>query len=236
MSLTFTPGGRDGDDAPVGHQRAVDLGRVAGVVGVEGHDAAGVRRAARHGAAAVGPRARVGDDTELGDAGVGDPGDEHARAGGVVGVGRAVVGDGHGEQAVRGPPQQGVVVALGRRAGVGHHELGEPLGAARVGDVEQALLEAGLAAGVGGVLADAEHPALADLLEVRRVAGDLQLARHPGRLGVAQVDDEQRVGLAEGHDVGGGPGEADAADLLGRAEAGHLADRREGRRRHGAAR
>ena len=128
------------------------------------------------------------------------------------------------------------MVALGGRAGVGHHELGQALGAARVGDVEQALLEAGLAAGVGGVLADAEHPALADLLEVRRVPGDLQLTGHPGRRGVAEVDDEQRVGLAERHHVGGGPGEADAPDLLGRAEAGDLADRRRGCRRPGAAR
>ena len=54
---------------------------------------------------------------------------------------------------------------------------------------------------VGGLLADADQPAVAGRVQVRRVAGDLQLAgdRRLGR--VAQVDCVERVGLPERHHV-----------------------------------
>ena len=97
-----------------------------------------------------------------------------------------------------------VVLGLGvaaRRRGTGRAGVG----LRRVGDVEERDLGAlGPALGVG-LLADADQPALAGRLQVRRVPGDLQLAGDRGRGRVGQVERVERVGLPERHHVAGGP-------------------------------
>ena len=54
---------------------------------------------------------------------------------------------------------------------------------------------------LGGVLADTEQQAVADRVQVRRVAGDLQLALAAKDFGIGQVEHVERVGLAERDDV-----------------------------------
>ena len=74
----------------------------------------------------------------------------------------------------------------------------DELGIVEVGDVEdrnlQLLEEASL---LVGAPADADEVVLVERLEVFRVAGDFELAFDRRVLGVAQVDGEQRVDLAE---------------------------------------
>ena len=55
----------------------------------------------------------------------------------------------------------------------------------------------------------------------------MQLAAHDGMRGVRQIDDVQRVDLAEGDDVGELLDEANGVDPLAEADAAHLADHRQ---------
>ena len=75
------------------------------------------------------------------------------------------------------------MVGLGERVGVGDDELGDPVGS--VGSVTSNRLfwKPVVRPRVGGVLAQAEHPAPVEHLEVGGVPGDLQLAGHAGAVG-----------------------------------------------------
>ncbi len=75
-----------------------------------------------------------------------------------------------------------------------------------------------------GVLAHAQQPAVAHGVQVGRVAGDLQLAEQRRRRRVGQVDEEERVGLAERHDRREVAEVAHRVDLLGRAQPLEAAD------------
>ena len=108
--------------------------------------------------------------------------------------------------------------------------LVQQLRAAEVGDVEDRDLRAEPMARVVGVLADAEHQVLADRVQVRGVAGDLQLAEHARLLRVGEVDRVERVDLAERDDVAGVADEAHRVDALALAEPADAADLGERRR------
>ena len=73
-------------------------------------------------------------------------------------------------------------------------------------------------AGGVGLLADAEHQVLADRMQVRGVARDLELAEHPRLRRVGEVDGVQRVDLPEGDDVARVADEAHRVDALALAE------------------
>ena len=93
-----------------------------------------------------------------------------------------------------------------------------------VGDVEQRDLGAHGAAGLGGLLADAEHQVPVDRVEVAAVAGDLEFAAHDRVRRVGEVDRVEGVGLAEGHDVADVADEAHCVDAFTLPHLAHLAD------------
>ena len=88
----------------------------------------------------------------------------------------------------------------------------------RIGHVEQRQLRALDASVEVGTLADADQQTLADRMQVRRVAGDLQLAAQRRRRGITEIDHVQRIGLAERDDVTLRAEESHGVDLLVRAE------------------
>ena len=88
----------------------------------------------------------------------------------------------------------------------------------QVGDVEHGDLHAGDLTGAGGVLAEAHQQAVAERVQVSREAGHLQLPDDPRLTG--QVQQVERVGLAEGHDRGDVTEVAHRPDLLALAQAG----------------
>ena len=123
------------------------------------------------------------------------------------------------------------MVPLDRGAVAAERGGGEPEWVGRIANVEQRDLGAEPAPFVGGVLADPEEASLTRRVQVGRVARDLQLAPHDRRRGIAQVDDVERVHLAERHDVGHVPEEPHGVDLLGHTEAADDADLLERRAR-----
>src|SRR5215212_5776918 len=131
----------------------------------------------------------------------------------------------HDRQARRPPPQERVMVVLDfrRRAGAERHLL-KAGGMGRVRDVEQRELRAEQPALTGRVLPDPEQEPVADRVQVGRVSLEVELPVHARSGGVAQVDDEERVDLPEGHDVRGAADEAHGVDALSAAQAPHAAD------------
>ena len=75
------------------------------------------------------------------------------------------------------------MVAFGASEPVRERDLRHAGGGGRVAHVEQRDLGAGRAAVLGGVLADAEEAAVADRVQVRGVAEDLELAGDRGAAG-----------------------------------------------------
>src|SRR4029079_2330892 len=71
-----------------------------------------------------------------------------------------------------------------------------------------------------GLLADPDQPAVSERVQVRRVAGDLQLAGDLRGPGITQVDGVERIGLPERHHVTGALDEADTVDPFPLAEPG----------------
>ena len=67
-------------------------------------------------------------------------------------------------------------------------------------------------------LAQTEEAVLAERVEVRRVAGDLERAHQQRLVGVGEVDGVERVDLAEGDDDREGVEPANRLDLLADAE------------------
>ena len=128
-----------------------------------------------------------------------------------------------GDQLGRLPPEEAVVVVLGVGPAGGQRGLGHELGIVEVAHVEHRDLGPGAPALLGGVLADAQQSAVAQGVEVGRVAEDLQLAPAAGGGRVGQVDRVQRVGLAERHHVADLADEAHAVDALASAEPADLA-------------
>ena len=105
----------------------------------------------------------------------------------------------------------------------------------RIGDVEERELRAERAAFLVRVLADAEQQVVADRVQVRRVAGDLQLAEHARLLRVGEVERVERVDLPERDDVADVAGEANGVDALALPELADPAGLHERRRPAGAA-
>src|SRR5205823_2907369 len=68
------------------------------------------------------------------------------------------------------------------------------------------------------VLADPEQQVLADRVQVRRVAGELQLPEHAWMLGIGEVDGVERVDLPERDHVARVADEPDRIDALTLAE------------------
>ena len=123
------------------------------------------------------------------------------------------------------PPEERVVVVLDGRPGVpADAVLVEPDGLREVRDVEQRQLHARAPALVGRVLADPEQQPVAERVQVRGVAGDLELARHPRRLRVGEVERVQRVDLAERHHEARVADVADRVDPLAAPEPADAAD------------
>ena len=102
---------------------------------------------------------------------------------------------------------------------------------AQVGDVEERDLRAERRPPLVGVLADAEQQVVADRVQVRGVAGDLQLAEHARVRRVGEVERVERIDLAERDDVAGVADEAHRVDALALAEPADAADLRRARRR-----
>ena len=108
----------------------------------------------------------------------------------------------HDHEVLGRPPEEGPVVPFHAALGVGERPRVDLGGLGRVGDVEERRLEALDAPVLVGVRADPDQQAVADGVQVGRVAGDLQLAEHR-RLGrVGEIHDVQRINLAERHHVG----------------------------------
>ena len=90
--------------------------------------------------------------------------------------------------------------------------------------VKQGDFGAGGLSGVGGFLADAEHQAVIEGVQVAAVAGDFELAAHYGVGGVAEVNRVKRVGLAKGHHVAHVAYEAHGVDAFAGAHVAYVAD------------
>ena len=137
-----------------------------------------------------------------------------------------------GQDVLVGEVGEGVVVVLRLAAPappVGQREGRRPLRVGGVRHVEQGHLEALVRLPVAAhVPADAQQQVVGDRLEVLGVAGDVQLAGHPGLLGVGQVDDEQRVDLVERHDVGPVADEPRRLEVLALRDVRCAADDRQG--------
>ena len=115
-----------------------------------------------------------------------------------------------------------VVLDVGVGAREGH--VGQTPRGVRIGDIEQRDLRTGATSLGVGVGADPEQQPRADRVEVRRVAGDLQLAgdARVGRIG--QVEHVQRVDLAERDHIARVADEPDPEDPLVDAEPGDHTD------------
>ena len=123
-----------------------------------------------------------------------------------------------------------MVVPLGLRpgfpAGAGEGGGRRALGLGRIAHVEHRKLESAHLSRRGiDVAADAEQVRRIERMEVGRVAGHLELAGHTRGRGVGQIDDEQRVDLAERAHVSHVADEADRVDPLTLGQTRDAADR-----------
>ena len=117
-----------------------------------------------------------------------------------------------------------VVLDLGTRAAAEALAV-EPDRARRVGDVEQRRLHPARDAVGADLAADAEQEPRPDRMQIGRVPGDLQLAHRAGRGRVREVEDIERVDLAERDHVAGVADQADGVDVLAAADATDPPDR-----------
>ena len=111
----------------------------------------------------------------------------------------------------------------------------QPRRPAQIGDVEERELRPGRPPLLRRVLADAEQQILADGMQVRRVAGDLQLAEHARPVRVREIDRVERVDLPERDHVADVADEAHGVDALALAEPADAPGLDERARRAGAA-
>ena len=105
--------------------------------------------------------------------------------------------------------------------GVGAFAQGQLVDSCRVGriaDIEQRDLGPLDTSVLRCVLTHSQKEPLADGVEVRGVAEDLQLAHDLGRGRVGEVERIERVGLAERDHIGHVAHEPDRVDLLGLAK------------------
>ena len=113
-----------------------------------------------------------------------DPADELHAVGAVDAVADGTLRERDDDEPRRRPEEEGVMVGLRRRPALAERGVREPRRVAEVGDVEERELRAGRLVVRADVLADPEQQVAADRVQVRRVAGQLDLARaRRGRAG-----------------------------------------------------
>ena len=119
------------------------------------------------------------------------------------------------------------MIVLRLRPRLAERERVEPLGRRRSETSKSEAWVAEHAAVVGRVLPDAEQEAVADGVQVGRVAADLELPAHHRARGRGEVEGVERVDLAEGDDVARVADEADGVHPLALPEAADAAERDE---------
>ena len=112
----------------------------------------------------------------------------------------------------------------GRPRGVVGQELPGDFGEfCRIADVEECRVHVGVPASGLALLTDAQQQTLTRRLQVVGEARDDQFTQQGGRLRIAEVDGEERIGLQEGDKVGGVPDEPGRVQMLAGCQPGQAA-------------
>src|SRR5262249_22953903 len=113
----------------------------------------------------------------------------------------------------RRPVEERMMVRLGERPALAELRLPDERRMPQVADVEERHLRAvRLVPSLVQALADPEQQRVRDRMQIRRVAGKLELSEQRRMRGVMEVDGVERIDLLERDDVAGRPDHPDGVD------------------------